>query len=225
MSSSSSVIVRTFEPADQAACREIFELVHKSYGHPDAFVTLTLRTDMANIEQFYLNEPNGHFWVAVSADDGRVLGHVALLPLKRADPLFYQQVSEDRRDEIGELRRMAIDPSVQRRGVGKRLVANLIDFARTKGYKQIHLTTARNMDKAVAFYDQLGFRRGQIDRYTFTDLDFQSETSLEAVLKNMPPPISFERQSDMPDEDQQRIDRPPTDTAYLYVQHYSLDLN
>ena len=223
--SSSSVIVRTFQLGDLAACHQIFRSVHEKYHNPDAFYNFILRTDMANIEEYYLADPKGHFWVAVSADDGRVLGEVALLSLKRGDPLFYKQMSEDRRDEICELRRMAIDPSAQRQGVGKKLVENLIDFARTKGYKQVHLTTARNMDMALAFYDKFGFRRGQIDRYLMTDFDFGSATDLEEVMTSAPTPTTFDREEDLPAEDQQRVNVLPTKTGYLYIQHYSLDFN
>ena len=83
---------------------------------------------MADIPKRYLGVPDGHWWVAVSTDDNRIVGHLAVLPLQVGDPSYYAQAAPEERDHICELLRMAIDPSVQRQGLGGRLLSTLIDL-------------------------------------------------------------------------------------------------
>ena len=221
----SSIIVRTYRSEDFDACRDLFRLVHDDYQNPDVFISMTLRTDMSDIEKNYLNVPNGHFWVAVSSDDDRrILGQVAVLPLGFVDRKYYHEVPEDRRDQICELRRMAVHPSAQRQGVGKKIVETLIEFAKNKGFKQIHLTTARNMTKAWHFYDKFGFRRDKLERITIGNLKFESESDIEEFFKHLSDAKVFHSDADIPDEDRQRMNGQPEETGFIYVQHHLLDL-
>src|SRR2546430_195944 len=129
-SPTSSIVIRSYQPSDLSACQEIFTAVHLSYNHPMFYINSTLQTDMADIEKNYLQIPNAHWWVAVSTDDNRVVGHVALSPLKLAETSYYHELPEEERDQICELRRMAVASDAQRQGVGNKLLSTLIDFAR-----------------------------------------------------------------------------------------------
>jgi GNAT superfamily N-acetyltransferase len=221
-STSSSVVVRSYQPSDLSACHTIFTEAHRSYDTPMAYINFSLQKDMADIEKNYLQVPNGHWWVAVSSDDNRVLGHVAALPLHLADPSYYSQVPVEQRDHICELRRMAVASNAQRLGVGSKLVSTLIDFAREKGYRQIHLTTMTNRKKARAFYEKHGFVKGGIEKFSIEQFVSESSENPEKLFDNTPKPIIFEVSTSIPDEDQRLMSMPVGQSKFFYVQHYSL---
>ena len=68
-----------------------------------------------------------------------------------------QVALERKTDEMGELRRMAVDPECRGNSVGTRLVGNLLDHARKEGFKRVFLTTLTCNTRAVTFYERLGF--------------------------------------------------------------------
>ena len=151
---SASIVIRSFQPSDQAGCEALFKLVHSEYGNPTAYINYALHTDMADIPKRYLGVPDGHWWVAVSTDDNRIVGHLAVLPLQVGDPSYYAQAAPEERDHICELLRMAIDPSVQRQGLGGRLLSTLIDFVRERGYRQIHSDHAQVDEESLCILRQ-----------------------------------------------------------------------
>lgn len=92
--------------------------------------------------------PRGGLWLA-SADGGdRGVGCVALRPLD---------------DEMGEVKRMYVDPAWRGRGVGRALLETLIAGARDRGYIALRLGTLEEMKEAQSLYHSLGFR--PIERY------------------------------------------------------------
>jgi GNAT superfamily N-acetyltransferase len=223
-SKSSSIVIRSYQPSDLSACREIFTAVHLSYDQPMFYPNLILQTDMADIEKNYLQIPNGQWWVAVSTDDNRIVGHVAGLPLSIAEPSYYHELPEGERDQIYVLRRMAVATDVQRAGVGIKLLSTLIDFARDKGYRQIHLTTLTSMDKACAFYERNGFTKGRIEKTLFSGVSPEKLEDIQKLFLNLPKPIIFEPDAIISDEDLRLMRMSPTQSKCIYVQHYSMML-
>src|ERR1700722_1934765 len=169
-SPSSSIVIRTYQPSDLSACQTLFLDAHKEYGHPTKYYTRVFETDMADIEKNYLQVPNAHWWVAVSTDNNHIVGQVGVQPLRLGDRAYYQQVPVDERDQICELRRMAVAPNAQKCGIGFLLLSTVLDFARQHGYRQVHLTNLTSMDKACAFYENHGFVKGRIDRYSLEQI-------------------------------------------------------
>lgn len=219
-----SIVIRSFQPSDLTACQTIFTAGHLSYNSPMVYINEFLEADMADIEKSFLQIPNGHFWVAVSTDDNRVVGHVGILPLKLADPSCYYRFPDGERDEIGELVRMSVSFDVQRAGVGTKLLETLIGFAREKRYHQIHLTTLTNMDKACAFYEKNGFIKGQFEIYRLEQNPPLSIEEMKTCLSNLPKPIFWEADAIISDEDRRLMKLPPIQSGCYYVQHYFLPL-
>lgn len=58
---------------------------------------------------------------------------------------------------ICEIKRMYVRPSFRRQGVGRRLVLDVLAEARSAGYTQVRLDSARFMHGAHALYRSLGF--------------------------------------------------------------------
>jgi putative acetyltransferase len=59
--------------------------------------------------------------------------------------------------EVCELRKLFLLPEVRGQGIGKKLVIQCLDYARSRQYKQCYLDTLTSMNKAVALYKKLGF--------------------------------------------------------------------
>lgn len=59
-----------------------------------------------------------------------------------------------------EFRMLAVDPTVQRAGVGRFMVEEIIDYARSlEGISAVSLTSGSEMTRAHALYRSLGFER------------------------------------------------------------------
>lgn len=78
-----------------------------------------------------------------------------------------------RGDDGAELKRMHVDPSYQRRGVGSRLLETIESRARGAGYETMVLETSSRQTAAHAFYERHGYeevgreRRGEWTVLTF----------------------------------------------------------
>jgi GNAT superfamily N-acetyltransferase len=65
--------------------------------------------------------------------------------------------------DVGELKRMWIDPAARGRGLGRRLLAALEAAGRELGYDRLRLDTHEVLVEAIALYEAAGYRR--IGRY------------------------------------------------------------
>jgi ribosomal protein S18 acetylase RimI-like enzyme len=109
------------------------------------YIDKSKQTDLADVYGTYM-APGGNFWVATLAEsDGsdRVVGMVAL---------------EAKPEGHGELRRLSVDSSLHRMGVGRRLVAHLEDWAILHGFKSIELHASHQRQGPLAFYRRQGYR-------------------------------------------------------------------
>jgi GNAT superfamily N-acetyltransferase len=94
--------------------------------------------------------------VMVAVEDGRILG-TATLEVDHKIP-----GGDPRRvltPEEAHLRMLGVDPAIRGRGVGKALVEAAIELARTKGKKELTLTTTTAMATARGMYERMGFER------------------------------------------------------------------
>ena len=100
-------------------------------------------TDLDQIEQFYLQRPQDHFWVAEM--EGEVIGTVAIL------------VDEK---QIAHVRRLRVDPAWKTwRGgeVARMLIQTATHHARQHDCLKLVLHTPVDDERAIAFLHLLGF--------------------------------------------------------------------
>ncbi|CAF1113398.1 unnamed protein product [Adineta ricciae] len=206
---SPSIIIRSFQASDLAQCQALFSAGHMSYGNAKIYIDHAMRKDISDIDKNYMQVTNGHWWVAVSTEDNRIIGQIAILPLKIGDPSFYKTMSDDECDQTCELIRLVVAPDAQRLGIGKKLISTLFEFARERGFNQVHLTTLTSMDKACAFYERNGFVKGHIEKYSRNDVKVDSS---ECVI--------LDPNATIPEEDQRQMKMQLDKAAFLYVQHY-----
>lgn len=99
----------------------------------------TVEQDIAMIDKFL--PPYGRLILAFQNDTACGIGC-----LKRID------------DEIGEIKRMYVDPASRKSGIGHGILSALIQAARDAGYKKIRLDSPTFMEDAHKLYRKLGFR-------------------------------------------------------------------
>jgi GNAT superfamily N-acetyltransferase len=86
--------------------------------------------------------PTGELMLAHSPD-GDALGCVAVRPLEAG--------------AVCEMKRLYVCPAARGLGIGRALVAAIIDAAETLGYTQMKLDTLPSMPEALALYKRCGF--------------------------------------------------------------------
>ena len=60
--------------------------------------------------------------------------------------------------EIGEIKRMYVDPSFRRAGAGRAIVESLLNAAKEAGYKKVRLDSPKFMEAAHSLYRSFGFK-------------------------------------------------------------------
>jgi putative acetyltransferase len=104
------------------------------------YTALGIFADLDDFQAHYFDN-GGMFLVAL--DDGQVIGSGAIRKLDR---------------ETAELKRMWLLEAYQGRGVGYRLISELLAFARSRGYRRVRLQTSPEQVRALAFYRKAGFQ-------------------------------------------------------------------
>ena len=61
-------------------------------------------------------------------------------------------------EEIGEIKRMYVDPTFRRIGAGRAILEGLLLEAKKAGYKKVRLDSPKFMTKAHSLYRSFGFR-------------------------------------------------------------------
>lgn len=159
-----SVVIRPLEPGDVAAAKRVMLTVAAGIFDPDhpaaTFVNRhsAALSDVDDYQQQY-SPPAGLFLVAV--DGNEIIGTGAIRRLS---------------DDTAELRRMWLLEAYHGRGIGYRLAQGLFAFARAAGYRRVRLSTSAVQQRAIRFYERLGF--SPIERYRDTDDEVFMELAL-----------------------------------------------
>lgn len=90
---------------------------------------------------------DGRLWVALAGDEP--VGYALVRPLG---------------DDCAHLEEIDVHPDHGRRGLGRRLVAEVCAWAAALGYPSVTLTTFRNVPFNMPFYARLGFEEVVPDR-------------------------------------------------------------
>jgi putative acetyltransferase len=140
-----------------------FDLFHDRETLEETIALYRETWPLLDIEDF----KNGYFLnggtFLVLLQDGRVIGTGALRRME---------------DTIGEIKRLWILPEHQGKGLGYRMMTELLAVAREKGYAKVRLETdSIYQPKAVGFYKRMGFY--EIPRYGTHEDDIGMELVLD----------------------------------------------
>lgn len=125
------------------------QLYHTEYGWDQSFEAL-----VGKIYSAYATAPEAppkNLWVADWA--GVVAGSVAVVP-NAEDP------------DIAQLRLLFVEPFARGQGLGKRLVAEAVGFAKNAGYKGMILWTQDCLVPALKIYETAGFTLEKSEPHT-----------------------------------------------------------
>lgn len=138
-----------FRPARPADYSEVRRITRDAYVHAGHFTAGHPYMDVLdNVEH---RAEHAEVWVAEAS--GAVIAAVTLT-------FAGQPYSEIARDNELEFRMLAVDPAVQGNGVGRAVVRQVIDHARSlPDISGISITSATFMERAHGLYDSLGFQR------------------------------------------------------------------
>ena len=108
------------------------------------YVNYAMKTDLKDIEKWYMSDEGCHMWVAELF--GQVVGMVAL------------RHNESHEPGVFELQRMYVVPSYKRMGIGKQMLTEVIKHAKKHRMKMIILTTSTIEAPAIQLYRKYGFK-------------------------------------------------------------------
>lgn len=132
----STAHIRPFAPADQIAARAlILEGLREHWGWLDP----SLNPDLENIAASYIAP--GH--VFIIAEIGQALAGTGALIMD---------------SDIGQIVRLSVSPQWRRRGIGRALVAALLEAARTHGLALVWMETNDDWHAAIGLYQHCGFQ-------------------------------------------------------------------
>jgi len=132
-------------------------LYHLEQGWNGEFETLITRI----YSEYEAAAPAKQIWVAEL--EGEVAGSVFVLP------------STDGEEGTAQLRMLYTEPMFRGRGVGGRLVAEAVSFARASGYKRMMLWTQDCLASARSIYQKAGFVLAKEERHQSFGADLNGQ--------------------------------------------------
>src|SRR5699024_3500327 len=109
------MIIREIEEKDNQKMVQIIKRTMQWSGL-DIPGTAYFDPQLSHLAEFYKNEPNAKYWVAVD-EEGHVVGGVGIGP-------FGQE------NDVGELQKLYVIPEAQGKGLAKKLMEVALDFVR-----------------------------------------------------------------------------------------------
>jgi DNA-binding MarR family transcriptional regulator/GNAT superfamily N-acetyltransferase len=154
-----TVMIRPHRPGDLGwVVSRHGSLYAEEYGWDASFEALVAGVAKDFLDRF--DPAREACWIAEV--DGRRVGSVCLVKKSRT---------------IAKLRLLIVDPSARGLGIGTRLVAECVRFARRVGYRKITLWTNSILDAARRIYENAGFVRtsvGPVERRFGKELVFET---------------------------------------------------
>ncbi len=139
MQATMQITFREFRAGDEEAFRILNEQWIAKYFVLEEKDRLTL-----NEPEKYILNPGGHIYFATLEED--IVGCCALIA---NGPGSY------------EVAKMAVNESQRNQGIGKAMLAHVVEAARALGARKLTLETNSSLQNAIHVYESLGFR--QID--------------------------------------------------------------
>lgn len=153
-----SYLLRFHQPGDMGWVVHRQGLLYwQEHGYDEQFEALCASIVAEFIQNF--DAKRERCWIAER--DGEIVGSVFLVKKSAT---------------IAKLRLLFVEPKARGLGIGRRLVAECISFARQAGYKKITLWTQSHLDAARRIYKDAGFHLVNKKKHHSFSLDLVAET-------------------------------------------------
>jgi ribosomal protein S18 acetylase RimI-like enzyme len=147
--------IRTATPDDAIALNDLaIRTMRETFGPPynpaelvEAYIEETFSVEQTHQE---LNDPKATFLVTISADQ-EVVGYAKLRRNRPPRQLKGQHAIE--------IQRLYVLDTQIGKGLGRQLMENCLNLARQEGYKAVWLGVWERNERAIAFYQKMGFQR------------------------------------------------------------------
>ncbi|MDQ3277982.1 MAG: GNAT family N-acetyltransferase [Bacteroidota bacterium] len=142
MSQLEEITLRTIQPQDNTALAQIIRNTLKEFGaNRPGTVYYDPTTDA--LYELFSNTPGSIYYVAERA--GELVGGGGIFP------------SPGLPNDTCELVKMYLLPDVRGIGLGRKIIAECILFAKTNGYQNIYIETMPELKQAMKTYEKFGF--------------------------------------------------------------------
>jgi GNAT superfamily N-acetyltransferase len=142
--SRSNFTVRPFQRGDAPKARRLIETVwHEHFGrHPDPFVRDFVYTRLSDVDEAE----------AIYGDRAIFLCAVAEAEIVGTGAIRHVD------DRECEMTRMFVASACRRRGIGRAIAGQLIEFALDAGYDRVRLSSNKALAASHRLYESMGFR-------------------------------------------------------------------
>jgi len=156
--------------ADGDSFEELTALLHRAYSVLAQLGFRFLATHQ-NAEVTEERCKNGECFVAVG--EGRLVGTITFYPVSATGGCSWYD-----RPEVSSFGQFAVEPSLQRSGLGSRLLGRVEKCATDSGAREFALDTAEGATHLIEFYKRRGFRD--------VGLADWSETNYQSLILSKP---------------------------------------
>jgi putative acetyltransferase len=140
--SASSILIREFQPGDEAAFRALNEEWIARFFRIEPQDRKSLERPQATIL-----DPGGKIFFALAG--GQHIGCCALIAMGPGE---------------FEVTKMAVSPANQGSGIGRKLLIATIESARASGARRLYIETNHTLANAIHLYESVGFSHLAVDQ-------------------------------------------------------------
>lgn len=140
--------VRSFEESDQIS--DLTSLLHRAYarlGDMGLNYTAVDQTDEVTAKRIR----GGQCFVA--ARGRKLVGTIVVRPTYEKNECEYFT-----RPQVAAAHQFAVDPDLQGKGIGRKLLDHAEEWAAQRGFKELAIDTAEEVTYLIGFYSRLGYR-------------------------------------------------------------------